>query len=286
MPPKAENRTALHPAERKMQLASTDGLSPPASDQSRLGTYFLNSPDRSRSVPDIPFPPRSPGFRQGISSPLSDQFPSEGSTFLDKSSQDDSQNHVDHTIGAGPHVLPEAPLSPVPYSPDTIGPPASFLRPSTSAPAAESGQPFKSDLVSPTAPLEKRRSRWRTKLTMSRKESTAASGDSSSLSSSTLESQKLEEVSLDSLLRASKAAVRAKFAKNVNVCLSQNSTLALIWTQPLVHIWDVGSSPPTMVRSIMTQSSCVLAAVTKVHLAYVIGTRDQKLTVSHLTITT
>jgi hypothetical protein len=35
-----------------------------------------------------------------------------------------------------------------------------------------------------------------------------------------------------------------------------------------------------MVRAIATESTCLLAALTKVHLAYIIGTRDQKLTVS------
>lgn len=45
-------------------------------------------------------------------------------------------------------------------------------------------------------------------------------------------------------------------------------------------MWDIGLSPPVLGRAVATESTCVLAAVTKVHLAYIIGTRGQKLTVS------
>lgn len=286
LPPKAETRTAAQHTDHNVQSPVRDiassVMSEPAppyhSRQSLSASTFPFPSDRSRSVPTLS-PPRSPGIAQGFNTPLSDHFPSEGSTFMEKSSQDEVPPFI------GPHparrLPPEEPLSPAPFSPDTVGPPNPFLQQSVSAPTPDCVHFPKLDLVSPSVPLEKRRSKWRSKLTMSRKESTLASGDSSSLSSSTLESQKLEEIGLDSLLRASKAGVRAKFPKNVNICLSQNSTFALLWTQPLIHIWDVGASGPNMVRSIVTQSSCLLAAVTKVYLAYVIGTRDQKLTVSY-----
>jgi hypothetical protein len=131
------------------------------------------------------------------------------------------------------------------------------------------------------APPEKGKSSWRSKFG-SRKDSFKASGDASSISSTTLESQRLDEISLKSLASATKVPVKGKSAKNINVYLSQNSSFALFWTQSSILIWDVGPSPPTMVRAIATESTCLLAALTKVHLAYIIGTRDQKLTVRTL----
>ncbi|AEO67779.1 uncharacterized protein THITE_2050653 [Thermothielavioides terrestris NRRL 8126] len=128
------------------------------------------------------------------------------------------------------------------------------------------------------ASAEKGKSRWRFMFTGSKKAPTGASGDSSSLSSSALEAQKLEEISLSALLSTPKTHARGKPSKNINVCLSQNSTLALFWTQLLIHVLDVSTSPPTMVRAILPESTCILAAVGKSHLAYIIGTRDHKLT--------
>ncbi|KAL2127209.1 hypothetical protein VTI74DRAFT_11105 [Chaetomium olivicolor] len=125
---------------------------------------------------------------------------------------------------------------------------------------------------------EKGKSRWRLKFSSSKKIQTGQSGDSSSLSSTALEAQKLEEISLVPLLSAQKVHPRGKPSKNINVHLSQSSTLALFWTQLLIQVWDVGTSPPIKMRAISPESTCVLAAVAKTHLAYVIGTRDQKLT--------
>ncbi|KAK4124222.1 hypothetical protein N657DRAFT_594909 [Parathielavia appendiculata] len=126
--------------------------------------------------------------------------------------------------------------------------------------------------------IEKGKSRWRLKFTASKKAPVGPSGDSSSLSSTTLESQKLEEVPLSGLLNTQKSHARGKPSKNINVYLSHNSAFALFWTQLLIHVWDVGTSPPTLMRAILPESTCILAAVAKVHLAYIIGTRDQKLT--------
>jgi hypothetical protein len=93
-----------------------------------------------------------------------------------------------------------------------------------------------------------------------------------------MEDQKLDEISLGALSSVQKIAGRGKNAKNINVYLSRHSTFALFWTQLLIQIWDVETSPPAMARAISTTSTCILAAVAKVHLAYIIGTRDQKLT--------
>ncbi|KAK3689907.1 hypothetical protein B0T22DRAFT_181726 [Podospora appendiculata] len=127
-------------------------------------------------------------------------------------------------------------------------------------------------------PPEKGKSKWRMKFTGPRKPSVGMSADAGSMSSTALEAQKLEEISLGSLSTTTKSASRTKIGKSINVTLSQNSTLALFWTQLSIYIWDVGTSPPTMTRAISTESTCILAAVAKLHLAYVIGTRDQKLT--------
>ncbi|KAL3422349.1 hypothetical protein PVAG01_06505 [Phlyctema vagabunda] len=132
--------------------------------------------------------------------------------------------------------------------------------------------------VTVIVPVEKGKSKWMSKLKASRKNSIGASGDTSSISSTTLEPQRLEEVSLKNLTSASKVSVRGKSAKNINVYLSQNSEHALFWTQLSIQIWDVGNSPPTMKRSIATESTCLMAVVTKNYLAYIIGTRDQRLT--------
>lgn len=126
---------------------------------------------------------------------------------------------------------------------------------------------------------EKGKSRWKFSFGSIRRAPPPASGDSSSLSSSGLESHKFEEISLVGLSSGSKSA-RGKGGKTMNVCISQNSTLAIFWTHTALQIWDIGTSPPTVNRSISTESTCILAAVAKSHAAYIVGTRDQKLTVS------
>lgn len=129
------------------------------------------------------------------------------------------------------------------------------------------------------APPDKGKSKWRLKFTTTKKAPVGVSNDSSSLSSTALEAQRLEEISLSALLTTPKGHSRGKPSKNINVNLSQNSTLALFWTQSLIHVWDVSTSPPTMMRTILPESTCILAAVARTHVAYIIGTRDQRLTV-------
>lgn len=130
--------------------------------------------------------------------------------------------------------------------------------------------------------VEKGKSRWKLKFTGSKKVPVGASGDSSSLSSTALEAQKLEEISLSGLLSAQKGHAKGKHSKTINVYLSHSATLALFWTQLLIHVWDVSTSPPTTVRAILPESTCILAAVGRMRLAYIIGTRDQRLTVRYL----
>lgn len=129
------------------------------------------------------------------------------------------------------------------------------------------------------APTEKGKSKWRFGFASSKKPPIGASGDSSSLSSSALENQRLEEISLSSLIGGQKSSQRSKHHKAINACLSQSSSLALFWTQLCIQVWDIEPCPPSMTRVISTESTCILATVAKSLLAYVIGTRDQKLTV-------
>ncbi|KAM7220817.1 hypothetical protein V8F06_003886 [Rhypophila decipiens] len=129
-----------------------------------------------------------------------------------------------------------------------------------------------------STPPEKGKSKWRLKFAGTRKPSVGTSGDTSSLSSTAIEAQKLEEIPLGALYNLSKSGARNKGPKSVHVELSKSASLALFWTQQTIHVWDVGASPPVMTRSILTESTCILATVARLHLAYVIGTRDQRLT--------
>lgn len=142
---------------------------------------------------------------------------------------------------------------------------------------------FEADSVKRKASAaDKGKSSWRSKLSVSRKDSTKCSGDSTSSSSTTSEAQKTEEVPLKDLMNVSKgkAHSKAKIAKLVNAALSQNSAYALFWTQSSLNVWDLATSPPILGRAISPESACVLAAVTKVHLAYIMGSSNQKLIVS------
>jgi hypothetical protein len=119
-------------------------------------------------------------------------------------------------------------------------------------------------------------------LKKTKKDSLAPSVETSSISSNTYEQQKPEEISLKSLIDSSKSHGHKK--PTVRVCLSSNSTHALFWTQALLHIWDVGTCPPTLTRTVPTESTCLKAAMTKSYLAYITGPREQKLTVRDHTI--
>ena len=134
------------------------------------------------------------------------------------------------------------------------------------------------------AAAEKGRSRWKFSFGSMRRAPPPVSGDTSSLSSGDAENQKLDEIALGGLTIGSKSG-RGKAPKTTNIALSQNSTLAIFWTHSALQIWDVGTSPPTMSKAITTESTCILAAVAKSHAAYIIGTRDQKLTVRHQAFT-
>lgn len=242
---------------------------------------WSSSPDRSRSlsINQALVSPNSPGFRRGLDTPRTEFAPSEDFTSSDGVGYIDTPRTAD--------TKPSIEGLVVPSSPDNTlarGGSQTRLQSVSTVSFGEAETLSRSRTVPLVTPPEKGKSKWGSfsKLTTSRREAPKPepSGNSSSLSSTTLESQKLEEIQLKSLVNASKATMRGKGAKNINVSLSQNSTYALFWTQASINIWDFGTSSPILGRAVLTESNCVLAAVTKVHLAYIIGTRDQKLTVS------
>ncbi|EGD86267.1 hypothetical protein H112_07198 [Trichophyton rubrum D6] len=104
------------------------------------------------------------------------------------------------------------------------------------------------------------------------------SGDASSHSSGSMENQRPEEICLKNLTSAAKSQGKGKVSKLMNVSLSQNSTNALFWMPSTIQVWDVGVTPAAVTRIIPTEGSCLLAAVTKRYLAYIVGSKDQKLT--------
>lgn len=225
-------------------------------------TSGSNSPDPPRAIPQ-PLP--SPGYRQRVDTAQTDV------------SRSDNPSIVDDVVEA---PLPLFSTTSLPTTINEPPPPLSRQQTSTSVVSFDP-VPLsrKKTLLSSSKEVEKTKSRWRSRLTGSKKENFTPSIDSSSLSSNTLESQRLEEVPLKSLIHSQKMSSRGRGAKNVNVYLSQNSCYALFWTQPVIHLWDIGTSPPTLKREFSTDGNCVLAAVTQMYLAYIVGTRDQKLTV-------
>lgn len=135
--------------------------------------------------------------------------------------------------------------------------------------------------LSPPGRSEKSSSKWKSRFNMARKDTKESvdTRDTSSLSSATLESQKLEEIDLKLLVNRAKESTKGNFAQNINVALSQDSTYALFWTHQSIQIWDVSTSPPSFKDSVSTEEFCVLATIAGKHLAYMIGDRDQRLTV-------
>jgi hypothetical protein len=225
--------------------------------------------------PKVLLSPVSPGFYQELHMPRHEPAPSDISVSIEGAVRVDTNRIADDRRVSNGVMEP-------PFFPDFVIPGgANQPRLEHSSSVAPSGTISFISARSTTlaAPPEKGKSRLRPKFPRSRKDSAAASGDTSSLSSTILECQRLEEISLKNLTSVPKKTVRGKSVKNINVYLSQNSTYALFWTQASVHIWDVGASPLTLRRAISTESTCILAAVTESYLVYIIGTRDQKLTV-------
>ncbi|KAH8682932.1 hypothetical protein BGZ60DRAFT_524277 [Tricladium varicosporioides] len=254
-PPKAETNTLFNPSYGNILAASNQTYDAPPAPR-------RHSPENSRSISQSHLSPVSPSFRR----------------FADVNLGESSESGASKDAATRTLLQSDSSREP-PNSPGLSTSPSSSrnrLESMSSVVSFEPVRPLRTRTVPVMAPPEKSKGMWRR--FGSRKESTSASGDSSSLSSTLLESQRLEEISLKELTHVSKKTIRGKSGKNINVYLSQNSPYALFWNQLNIYVWDVGTSPPTMGRAVSTESTCVLAAVTKVYLAYIIGTRDQKLT--------
>jgi hypothetical protein len=245
-------------------------------------------PERSRSIPQSLLSTKSPDLDLRLDTPVTGATSSSNLTSIEGTVHAENQRIADarKTSGGSNSEMPFSPNSLYGRGDVYVRGVLQNIEHSTSTVAFEP-LPFTKSRTIPvtSAPEKKESTSWRTKLTNvtgAKKQSFATSGDTSSLSSTTLDAQTLEEISLKSLITVDKkkSGSSKKFSKHINVSLSQNSAHAIFWTQLSIHVWDIGVSPPNILRAVSAESTCVLAAVTKLYLAYIIGTRDQKLTVS------
>jgi hypothetical protein len=285
LPPPRTEGGASYNSPYMTSITSKSKLSfdtePPSPFHGRTTFASAAAQDRSRSLPHNIVPsqisPSVGSFSQRLDTPSTQQSSTETMPF-ESSRQNESQkladlrkvstSNTDEITFAPDHAYPH--MSSPQEQPGGNDPGTYFVSRSTTVSNHHERKKAKGG------------SKWMSAFTTSRKESmTGQSLDTSSLSSSTIESQRLNEISLDTLVRMPKksSSSKSKAAKAINVFLSQNSTNALFWTQSLIQIWDVGASPPAMTRVFPTESSCYKAAVTKTYLACIIGTRDPRLTV-------
>lgn len=286
-PPKMDGAIPFHPAynssasNMKMRTIDTE---PPSPFHNKTSFTSAAAQDRSRSLPHTMPSQVSPTvgtFGQRLDT---------SNTLLSSSSD---MTSIDGSRSGEGSRMPElrktsTATDETPFSPDSSSGQGN-ISPNDQTPfgmASEGGTYFVNRPTMGHGHSDKKKpkggSKWTSVFTGTRKESIPGqSVETTSLSSSTLEAQRLDEINLESLIRVPrKASSKSKTAKAINISLSQNSTNGLFWTQSLIQIWDMGASPPAMTRVFPTESSCYKAAVTKMYLAYIIGTRDPKLTVS------
>lgn len=302
VPPKFDTSMAHNPSFGSSHIGgdqqpSEQGLYSPYPTTSTILTPLPREQHRSISQtlisPVSPVSPLSPLFSQGtnihqrfdayrMDAFLADNATANSSDGTTHSHSDGQKTSETQTV---PTSIGETPISPI----VSLTPTASFspklprITQSPSSVTFDNLSLLKSRTLPSISPPEKPKSGWRSKLTRSRKETGVASTEPHSHSPTSLEAQHLEEISLTSLISVPKSLAKSKTARtirDVNVHLSQNSTHALFWSQTFIHILDVGTSPATVIHALATDSTCVLAAMTKVHLAYIIKSEDQRLTVS------
>ena len=246
-PLKAETCIPVYPGYSNILRA--DGQrshDPEPSSPSRSGPVFPRStfPGRSSDIPQAVISPHCPSFLQRLDAPQIESSSSDNLTSLDGAHSVETQRMAlaQRTLNGAVEspLSAESPYSELsPLSPNfvvTRGENQPRIEQLTSAVSFEPVPFRKTRTVSLAVQPEKGKSGWTSKLTGSRRSSFGDSGDTSSLSSTTLESQRLEEISLESLTNAAQISGREKSTKYINVYLSQNSTYALFWTQPSIHI--------------------------------------------------
>ncbi|KAM3072533.1 hypothetical protein ACMFMG_009329 [Clarireedia jacksonii] len=280
-PPRSEGGTSYNSPYMTSVLSKSKlsyDTDPPSPFHGRTNFASAAAQERSRSLPHNITPsqisPSVGSFSQRLDTP-STQPSSAEILSLESSKQNETQKSTDlRKVSTGN-------TDEITFAPD-------HAYPHTSSPQEQTvgGDPgtyfvARSTTVSNHHDRKKAKggSKWISAFTNSRKESmTGQSLDTSSLSSSTIECQRLNEIPLDTLVPKKSSSSKSKAAKAINVLLSQNSTNALFWTQSMIQIWDVGASPPAMTRVFTAESNCYKATVTKTYLAYIIGTRDPRLT--------
>ncbi|EMR91338.1 putative wd40 repeat protein [Botrytis cinerea BcDW1] len=281
-PPKVDGAIPYHPAHGNSTASNvkmrTYDTEPPSPFHNKTSFISAAAQDRSRSLPHTMPSQISPSvgtFSQRLDTP--NTLPSSSS---DLTSLDGSRSGETSRI---PELRKNSTTTDeTPFSPDSIG----NTSPNDHNPygmGSEGGTYFVNRSAMSQSHSERKKSKggskWTSVFTGTRKESIPGqSVETTSLSSSSLEAQRLDEINLESLVRVPRKTSKSKSAKAINISLSQNSTNGLFWTQSLIQIWDMGASPPAMTRVFPTESSCYKASVTKMYLAYIIGTRDPKLT--------
>jgi hypothetical protein len=273
-PPRLETGIASYNFSGTQKSPAMDYYSPPHSQHSLSDMVFTN---RSRSLPQSLLS-LSPTTSYQPSDASRTEVPSHHFSAISTTSSKATSRFTELLMKSTATSI-DSPLSPG-LKMNEVG--SSLRLASVSNVTPDTDSMGRKGLIALDTPPDKGKSKWRSKLTVSRKESTKGSYDSSSSTSSTLETQKLEAVSLKTLMSVSKGYSKGKNIKSINVNLSHNSTYALFWTQSILNVWDVSTSPPILVRALSPESTCLLVAVTKVHLAYIMGTSNQKLTVCWL----
>lgn len=278
-----------NPAYGSMISRSDQAPTDPDAYSHRPSTSAYSHPytQEPRSVSHTVQPPQVSSIRQILEEHQQEVIPAENATF--NSSEGTTHSHSDGQKTFETQTVQTSVGEP-PFSPDSlvspITPTLSFSHKLPRPPQSPSALSYDSlpvihsrTVPSISAPKAKKPG-WISRL-QSKKEPHSTTTEIQA-SRSPISQETLEEISLTSLISVPKSLLRSKTAKtirDVNVSLSQNSPHVLFWSQSFIHILDIASSPPTVIHALATDSTCVQAAVTKVHLAYIIKSQDQKLTV-------
>lgn len=259
-----------------------------ASQRPSTSTHSNPYPNEPRSISQSIWTPQVSSIRQILDEHQQDFIPPENATI--NSSEGTTHSHSDGQKTFDTQTV-QTSIGDPPFSPDFIVSPLtpsisnSFKFPraaqSPSAPTFDS-TPFVSSRTVPSVTTPKLKKPGLFSRLQSKREAPAVQLEIQAPGRVPLSEESLEEISLMSLIAVPKALLRSKTAKtirDVNVSLSQNSPHALFWSQSFIHILDIGSSPPKVIQALATDSTCVQAVVTRVHLAYIVKSQDQKLTV-------
>lgn len=275
--------------DRGSQPSETDALSqrPSTSTQSHI---HLTEP---RSISQTLWTPQVSIIRQTLDEHQQDIIPPENATF--NSSEGTTHSHSDGQKTFETQTV-QTSIGDQPFSPDSIvspiTPTSSFKFPrasqstSTQSPSALTfdSAPSQSLRPTPSVSTPKIKKSGLFSGLRSKREAPPVQLEIRPTNRHVLSQETTEEISLRSLISVPKSMLKSKTAKtirDVNVNLSQNSPHALFWSPSFINILDISSSPPKVIHALATDSMCVQAAVTRVHLAYIMKSHDQKLTVMH-----